>query len=121
MPQKHGHLANTQSAVAIKPCEVCGDAAPRYSWTDLNGEGYCCQCGTPYQLANGTLKPGESYPRINVKPEFIEALRAFWAERHITNGCGTFLIWRDYADQLAGRDQFNAWFMANRERFGFKP
>jgi len=108
MPQKYGYLANAVE-VETKPCLVCDDPAPRFSWTDLNGEGYCLQCGTSYQLANGKLDEGESYPRCNVRPEWIPTLRRFWSETHGLNGCGTYMLPRDYPDQLAGRIALKEW------------
>lgn len=116
MSQKYGDMANS-AGHSIKPCLVCDNAEPRFSWTDLNGEGYCTTCGTPYQLVNGKLKEGESYPRINVFEKFIPLLRDYYQHTGSTNGQGTFLIEDDYPDQLEGKRSFNAWVDSNHEKY----
>lgn len=108
MAQKYGFMANAEP-VAPTPCLVCDDPTPSYSWTDYSGEAYCHQCGTPYQLKWGTLKDGETYPRINIGEAWIPWLRRFWEENHITNGAGTFIDGSEYRDQMQGRRQFNVW------------
>ena len=112
--QKYGLAANG-AGHAIVPCLVCDDPDPRYSWTDYSGEGYCLQCGTPYQLQWGTLKEGESYPRLNLKADVVQILRRYWSEAKRTNGLGTFMIERDYPDQIEGRIAFNEWYAANKD------
>lgn len=108
MAQDYGHLANAEK-FEQKPCLVCDDPAPTYSWTDYSGEGYCVKCGTPYQLKWGELKDGETYPRINVNDVWLPILRKFWSEKFTTNGCGTFMVGDQYGDQMAGRRVFNEW------------
>ena len=110
MAQKHGYRANEEvDRATLAPCLVCDDPAPTFSWTDYSGEGYCCQCGTPYQLKWGTLADGETYPRLNVSDEWLPIFRRFWAETHQTNGAGTFMRFDDYPDQLAGAIAFREW------------
>ena len=116
MAQKYGHLANGV-AKQVKPCLVCDNPKPCYSWTDYHGEGYCDRCGTPYQLMGGTLKEGESYPRLNLMEKAIPALRSFWTETKMPNGQGTFMLWRDYPDQLEGAKAFGHWLKQNEGRF----
>jgi hypothetical protein len=108
MPQKYGALANAEP-VAKVGCVVCDEQSPSYSWTDYSGEGSCTRCGTPYQLKWGTLKDGETYPRINVDAEWIPILRRYWAETHELNGAGSYMGFGDYPEQLRGRRRFNAW------------
>ena len=116
MPQKYGYMANEATgAKAAKPCIVCDDPCPRYSWTDLNGEGYCSQCGTPYQLMNGKLAEGESYPRCNIRHEWVPVLQAFWKETHQPNGQGTFMSGREYQDQVTGRELFESWVSVHKD------
>lgn len=108
MTQKYGDLAN-EAVKAPSPCLVCDDPAPRYSWTDYSGEGYCVKCGTSYQLKWGELKEGESYPRCNVKPQWIPLLRKYWGETGKLNGCGNYWLMHDYPEQLAGMKTFDEW------------
>lgn len=114
MAQKYGSLVNAEAFDRERPCLVCDEPRPVFSWTDYSGEGYCTQCGTPYQLTWGTLKEGETYPRINIDAEWIPILRRYWAETHTTNGAGTFLGFSEYPDQGRGRQRFNAWCDAHR-------
>lgn len=107
MSQKYGYQAN--GVAPHKPCLVCDDPQPHYSWTDVHGEGYCTRCGTPYQLKAGLLGAGDTYPRCNILPEFIEELREYWSETNEPNGLGTFMVAEDYRDQIAARRKFNAW------------
>lgn len=117
MTQKYGSLANAEEFDREKPCLVCDDPHPTFSWTDYSGEGYCLKCGTPYQLKWGKLAEGETYPRFNLAEHAIPALRAFYAETGKPNGLGTFMIFDIYQDQLHGRQAFNAWCEDNYERF----
>lgn len=108
MAQKYGYMANAEK-VEASPCLVCDDPTPAYSWTDYNGEGYCVKCGTPYQLKNGTLEEGQTYPRCNISEKWIPRMREFWQEKKVPNGTGTFLLPQDYPDQMRGRITFNEW------------
>ncbi len=109
MSQKYGGMANQEDFDRSAPCVVCDDPAPRFSWTDYHGEGYCLKCGTPYQLKAGELKEGETYPRVNVVAVWLPVLRQFWADEHMPNGFGSFMGFAEYPDQLEGRRAFNAW------------
>lgn len=100
-PQKYGYRAQGEVR-EIKPCIVCDDPNPEFSWTDLHGEGYCIRCGTPYGLK-------ESGRPCHIAPKAIPVLREFWVEQETTNGLGQFLIAKDYPDQLAGRQRLYAW------------
>ena len=108
MSQKYGYLANGV-ATESKPCLVCDDPRPTYSWTDYHGEGYCVKCGTPYQLKAGEMREGETYPRCNLAPEWVPICRRFYAETGKPNGTGTFMGFGEYRDQEAGLIAFNAW------------
>lgn len=114
MPQKYGDLANEVVKV-VKPCKVCDDPAPRFSWTDYHGEGYCLQCGTAYQLMRGGLPEGTEYPYCNINDEWIPILRKYWVETHMSNGSGTFMGFGDYPDQGRGRQRFNEWRDAHKD------
>jgi hypothetical protein len=116
MGQKYGHLANA-AGHEQKACVICDTNPARYGWTDYSGEGYCLRCGTPYQLKWGTLKDGESYPRLNVSPTAVPMLRRYFAETNQSNGAGTFLIARDYPDQLEGRRCFGEWFERHQDDY----
>lgn len=115
MTQKYGWRANEEVASDRPACLVCDDPSPNFSWTDFSGEGYCLRCGTPYQLKWGTLKDGESYPRVNVDAEWLPILRRFWTETQSPNGAGSFIGFDDYPDQLAGRRRFNAWCDSHKD------
>src|SRR3989304_1898754 len=106
MPQKYGWKANEEVIRNNRPCLVCDDAEPTYSWTDYSGEGYCLRCGTPYQLKWGELKEGETYPRINIIKQWISLFRRFYKDTGKPNGTGTFLLFDCYPDQLEGRRAF---------------
>ena len=108
MAQKYGYLANASEG-ASKPftCLVCDKENPSYSWTDYSGEGYCTQCGTPYQLQWGKLNDGETYPRINVKKEAIPLFREFWQTTHLMNPCGSIIIWEDYPEKAKVIPEWN--------------
>ena len=107
MPQEYGYLANAE-VKSVFSCLVCKNTRG-FSWTDYSGEGYCVDCGTPYQLKWGQLNEGETYPRCNIDPKWLPILTEYWEAKHSTNGTGTFLMGRTYADQLEGRAAFNAW------------
>ena len=115
MPQKYGSRANLAAFDRRKPCEICGDPEPRYSWTDYHGEGYCLECGTPYQLMAGELQEGETYPRININRSWIPVLCLYFCKTKKGNGLGTFMTGRDYIDQLHDREKFNAWLDEHKE------
>lgn len=116
MTQKYGYRANeSEGARRGVPCLICDDSKPTYSWTDSNGEGYCCKCGTPYQLMNGHLEEGESYPRINVKASWIPTLRKYWKATGMLNGGGRHCLSRDYPEQKVGREALNNWCAAHPE------
>ena len=117
MSQEYGLMANGAGHDRQRPCLVCDKAEPVFSWTDYSGEGYCLQCGTPYQLKWGELKDGETYPRCNIQAKWIPVLRRYWAETRHSNGAGTFLIGRDYPDQLEGRRLFNEWMEAHEAEY----
>lgn len=119
--QKYGMQAMNDVPSERAPCLVCDDPHPSFSWTDFSGEGYCVQCGTPYQLKWGTLKDGETYPRVNVSAEWIPIFRKFWNVTHSSNGAGTFMLWREYPDQERGRIAFNAWCDAHEDELPKKP
>src|SRR5579864_6619816 len=121
MAQKYGGLANAANFDRERACLVCDDPHPTYSWTDYSGEGYCVRCGTPYQLQWGELKEGETYPRVNADAAWIPLLRRFWTEKQITNGCGTFMIARDYPDQIEGHRIFNEWCEAHKDELPKPP
>ena len=109
MPQKYGHLANAEPAAKHSACLVCDTPEPVYSWTDYHGEAYCTNCGTAYQLKAGDLAEGETYPRPNFAPKWLPLLRRFWQETKSLNGCGMYMGFEDYPQQLAGRRKFNEW------------
>lgn len=111
MAQKYGDMANAEQ-FEQKPCLVCDDPAPTYSWTDYSGEGYCVKCGTPYQLKWG--KPeGRTYPYCDIRAEWIPLMRRFWQETGSPNGAGMFMSGHDYPDQMEGRKKFNKWCKAH--------
>jgi hypothetical protein len=116
MAQKYGYKANDEIQ-EIKPCLVCDDSEPRFSWTDKYGEGYCLKCGTPYQMVGGKIPEGETYPCCKIKKESLTLFRAYYQETKKPNGMGSFMIWRDYPDQLEGRKAFNEWAKENEHRF----
>ncbi len=89
-----------------QPCLVC-DSQPIFAWTDQHGEGYCIRCGTPYQLINGILGEGETYPRVNIKLDAIPVLRRYWEETSRGNGLGTWLA--HPRSQGEDRVAFNEW------------
>lgn len=116
--QEYGLRANSaEGARAIRPCLVCDDSCPRYAWTDLNGEGYCLRCGTPYQLMNGKLADGETYPRINVRADAVPMFRRYFVETGKPWGGGCFVIPRDYPECLRAREAFNAWFETHKDEY----
>ena len=116
--QKYGHLANqAEGALKDVACLICDDPNPTYSWTDYTGEGYCVRCGTSYQLKWGKLTEDESYPRPNIRKEAVRALRDYYKKTGRLNGCGTYLTFRDYPEQLEGRRFLNEWFQMNREKY----
>lgn len=114
MPQKYGYMANEES-FEQKPCLICHDKRPTYSWTDLSGEAYCMRCGTPYQLKWGVLQEGEVYPRINVLKSSIPLLQRYYQETGKSNGQGSFFVGSDYRDQLEAREEFFAWCEKNKD------
>lgn len=116
MTQKYGYLANAEPFERLA-CLVCDTADPTYSWTDYSGEGTCTTCGTPYQLKWGTLKEGESYPRINVRDDAIAMLRRYFAETKERNGHGTFMVMRDYPEAVRGAERFGEWWQEHKDEY----
>lgn len=116
MPQKYGHLANAEP-FERRACLVCDTPDPSYSWTDYSGEGTCNTCGTPYQLKWGELRDGESYPRLNVKPEALPMLRRYYVETKALNGHGTFMLLRDYPEHAEGRRLFLEWWDVHKSEY----
>jgi hypothetical protein len=114
MAQDYGYLANAEK-FERKPCLVCDDPRPVYSWTDYHGEGYCTKCGTSYQLKGGELADGEAYPRVNVRAEWVPILRRYFAETGKLNGCGTYMSMGDYPEQLEGLRAFSEWADAHKD------
>jgi hypothetical protein len=120
MAQKYGAMANGAAPPIEdrKPCLVCDDPAPRFSWTDAHGEGYCLRCGTPYQLI---IDRQRGHQQINIRGDSIPILRQFWREIGKPNGLGQFMAWNEYPDQLAGRKAFMAWDKARLAGSGVSP
>ena len=114
MVQKYGHMAN-QAVNETFPCVVCEDQEPTFSWTDYHGEGYCVKCGTPYQLSGGN--EGDVLPKINIKKEFIPVLQRYFKETGLGNGCGSFMIVRDYPDQIEDKTKFDEWMSEHKGEF----
>lgn len=104
MSQKYGHLANQEDALS---CSVCGGES--WSWTDLSGEAYCVKCGTPHQIKWG--KDNRRGPNIN--EEFLAVIKEYYEKTKRGCGMGTFLIERDYPDQLRDKKDFIAWIKEN--------
>ena len=110
MPQKWGHRANeTEAAQKAVPCQICDWDTPQFSWTDINGQGTCTRCGTPYKLVAREGDDPADLPIISIKPESIPILRQYWDETGKPNGLGGYMGWRDYPDEREYRIAFNAW------------
>ena len=116
--QKYGLEANNQNAIEKRTaCLVCDDPRPRYAWTDYSGEGYCLRCGIPYQLKWGVLEEGESYPRINLRPEAIPMFRRYFAETGKPAGQGVFMRFLEYPEVEEALQAFNSWWNIHREEY----
>lgn len=77
----------------------------------------CLQCGAPYQL----LQYGEDdkrlnvSPKLNIKPDWIDTLKAYWEETKHFMGLGTVLIARDYPECVKGKRRFHSWLERHPE------
>lgn len=118
MPQEYGYMANAEESAKMFTCLICDTENVSWNWTDYSGEAYCMECGTPYQLKGDILKEGETYPRINIKKEWLSILKQYWNETHRGNGLGTFMLWRDYPDQKENKNDFVRWYknLDNKEK-----
>jgi len=94
----------------LKPgavCEICG-AALWCRWTDRHGEGVCLTCGAPYQI----LQYGEDDklmdlpPKLNLKPECIPVVKAYWAETK------RFVFYGTSINETTGLREFADWVKA---------
>ena len=75
-------MANNEPSAKGQTCLICDVYPVVYQWSDLNGEAMCRQCGTPYQLKNGSdsqIKEG-NYPYLNLDPEWLPIIREYWLE-----------------------------------------
>jgi len=124
MAQKYGLMANVEvseqrRAGTLKPCVICDNPNPTFSWTDYSGEGYCLRCGVPYQLKWGSDEQQREgrYPYLNVKEKAIPMLRRYFAETGKPAGLGTFMGYGEYPEVAAARKTFNAWLDAHIEEF----
>jgi len=94
-----GHSTNND------PCEICGQSVG-FNWSDLNGEGMCNSCGTPYNLRKTPRK-------INIKETWVPVLKKYWQETEQYMGLGQIVIERDYPEAITGREAFNSWLDKN--------
>ena len=113
MSQKYGSMANAAPGAKETKCTVCGDAGP-WSWTDLHGEAYCVNCGTPHQLVTDK---DDRRGKPNYKPEFVEVVKEFWKATGKRCGGGSFIISRDYETELAERHVFFNWVKENHPKW----
>ena len=103
-------------------CLVCDSENPGFTWSDQHGEGMCLVCGTPYQLLHYEGE-GENHRRVdkppscNIKPEWIPALRACYADLKIMMWQGCFLGVDEhrYPGMTHAKRQVNEWCHAHPE------
>lgn len=98
-------------------CTICG-IPHRWAWTDTHGVAQCRGCGTPYTIYHydEQNKRLDKPPEINVKPEYIPVLRAYWNEtqRRIPSGC-SFPGGQELATPEDSAN-FSAWMDANADK-----
>ena len=90
-------------------CIICGASPPTYQWSDYSGEAMCIKCGCPYQLKWGSeaQKEEDNYPYLNLNPDLVPIVRAYWEETKQWTCFGTML------DGQPGAAEFNAWYKKN--------
>lgn len=98
-------------------CVIC-EHEFRWSWTDTHGVAQCMTCGAPYQIFHYDEK-GERVirpPKIQIKPEYIEAIRAYWNEtRRTMPGGHSFPGGQELASD-ADAGAFYGWINKNSHR-----
>lgn len=63
-------------------CLICDRKDPVWSWTDTHGVAQCAMCGTPYRIYHydAENKPIEKPPEVQIKTEYIAAIRQYWQD-----------------------------------------
>lgn len=60
-----------------RQCDVC-DVQLVFGWSDVHGEAECGHCGAPYIIYHyENDKRVDRPPSLNLRPEFVEPLRAY--------------------------------------------
>ncbi len=92
--------ASDQPSAHNQTCVVCGASPATYQWSDLNGEGMCTRCGTPYQLMNGSdeMRAEGKYPYLNVRDAWVPVVRRYFQETGAFACLGTFMGVRPEAE-----------------------
>lgn len=90
-------------------CVVC-EIQLVYQWSDYSGEAMCTRCGCPYQLKWGSEehKREGAYPYLNLRPELVEPLRAYYAETERFTCLGWMM------GDRPGLREFGRWLEASR-------
>ncbi len=78
------HANLTPAAQQVHTCDTCGMTPVVYQWSDCNGEGMCVQCGTPYQLINGSdaRMAEKAYPYRNLTEKWQAIAKEYWNDTH---------------------------------------
>jgi len=84
-------------------CEVCGQSY--FSWTDLNGEVDCQNCGMTYQILREI--DGRKPPFTTLKTEWINALREYHNETKNRCRMGHYL--GAYGGMVEEQNSFLKW------------
>ena len=92
-------------------CVVCDEKLKGNTrWTDSFGEAVCITCEIPYQLLRPSgMAEDVELPKCNIKPEWLPRLKEYWEEKSQPMGLGTYLITRDYEEDLEHRRTFGRW------------
>ena len=121
MTQKYGHLANAVESSGGFTCLICEASPASWTWGDLHGEAMCTRCGTPYQLlryekdAAGVDQRLDVPPKLNIREDWVPALKRYWEETRAFTGLATIMLPRDYPECVAGKRRFNQWLKAHPE------
>jgi len=79
-------------------------------WTDYFGEAVCCTCEVPYQLLHPSgMDESVELPRCNLAEKWVPITQEYWQEVREPMGLGTYLIARDYKEDLEHLDAFAKW------------